>query len=90
MKFFEKYHTVVFSFIVAVFLLMCVSMAFGDVLAEGMCTYKKTKYMCILVKAHDEHNVILFDGEKVIAIYKLTKTFKGIKPELVYEYGDDI
>lgn len=86
------------SLIVVVYLLMLASMAFAEgVVAESVCVYKKTPYDCILLDANNEHHIILTKrspigdhDNKVIVVYKLSKTPQGIKAEIVFEYGWDI
>ena len=92
-NFIVKYHSVLFSIIVAVFLLASTVMALakeGVITAQGVCEYKKTHYECFVLKIDEDYHIILEKGGKIIAIYKIVKTNNGVETVLSYEYGEEI
>lgn len=92
-NFIARYHSILFSIIVGIFLFVCVAIALAEenaIVAEGVCEYKKTYYECFVLKINKDYHIILEKGGKIIAVYKVVKKNDGIEIVLFYEYGETI
>jgi hypothetical protein len=64
-----------------------------EILPQGICLYKVSRYPCYLVKMDKSYDIVLFRSRIdsfVIAIYQLTTGSQGISIQLILESGEKI